>query len=506
MTFTFLNNFSRFLVNLFIALTIFSLIQPIKYSFSEGKGIHQKPSGKTLASIGSKKISVSDFLYRSEFTVRPLRFKNKNTTLNNLITEKILAIEAEKSNSSALHNQVFLRKLNGIKEQLMREKLYKLKADDKVKLDSNEVFQKYKTSMRQYEVEFFVIDNDSISQAIGENLKRHPGSAGSVFRSLEKKIGKKPVKKVKYLDQDDDNITKALFTSLLDTGAVVGPIKLHDGNNILMRIKNWEDEILFSGEDQKTRWIKVAEKIHQTKALKLWDEYMLGVMKGKKIDYNEDVFFKLAKHAYQYFLKKNPPDSVEIRINEIPKIEDVVNLKSRFFTIDGKAWTVEDFKQELLSHPLVYREHFSDQKTFTKQFLYAIADMVRDHYLNKEAYKLSLDTLEDINKTVDIWRDSYLASSQEKDILDSALKKGIITKEDNIGKLNYWETYLTGLQKKYSDSIKIDYKEFNKIKLTKIDFVAFKPGVPFPTIVPKFPIFISSENLEYAKKESSKPN
>ena len=78
-------------------------------------------------------------------------------------------------------------------------------------------------------------------------------------------MDKKPVQEVKYLDANDYNITEALYSSLLDTGAVVGPIKLHNGDNIIMRINNWKDEILFSGEDQRIRWNKIAEKIRQEK-------------------------------------------------------------------------------------------------------------------------------------------------------------------------------------------------------------------------------------------------
>jgi hypothetical protein len=219
------------------------------------------------------------------------------------------------------------------------------------------------------------------------------------------------------------------------------------------------------------------------------------------------VFFKLAKHAYQYYLNINQPlDSIELSLNEIPKLEEAVNLKSPFFSIEGDIWTVEDFRQELLSHPLVYRARFSDQNSFDRQFLIAVADMVRDHYLNKEAYKLSLDTLKEINETVGIWRDSFLAIDQQKTILNSALEKGIIRNEDNTGKLKYWESYLTNLQNRYSDLIELDYKEFSKIKLTTIDFIAFKPGAPFPSIVPGFPILIDSENLEYIKKEKKSIN
>lgn len=469
--------------------------------------VRSQANEKILAKVGDKEITMQEFLQRSELTIRPNNFKSKNTTLNNLISEKILALEAEQSNTNLLQNSAFLGKLRGIKEQLMREKLYEFEAAGKVVLDSNEVYQKYKASVREYEVEFYVIGNDSASEAIGETLKRYSVSSDSIFKNLENKIGKKPVKKVKYFDPDDENITEALFSSLLDTGMVVGPIKLLNGDHILMRVKNWKDEILFSGEDQRIRWNKVTEKIHLAKSLRLWGEYIAEVMKGKKIDYNEEVFFKLADYAYQYYLDTNQPiDSVELRLTEIPNLEEAVNQKSPFFTIDGNVWTVEDFKGELVSHPLVYRARFTDQKTFNKQFLYAIADMVRDYYLNKEAYRLSLDTLKDINKTVGIWKDSYLAVNQEKNILDSALEKGIINNGDNIGKLNYWESYLTNLQKKYSDSIELDYKEFNKIKLTKIDFVGFKPGVPFPSIVPGFPVLISSENLDYIKRENNQIN
>jgi len=153
MTLTFPNTFSRpFAVNLFLSLAISFFMLPDLNSFSQDKITDEQPSGKMLARIGSKEITVEDFLYRSEFTIRPARFKNKSTTLNNLISEKMLAIEAEQSNTVLLQNPIFLGKLKGIKEQHMREKLYELKAASKVVLDSNDVYQKYKTSVREYEV------------------------------------------------------------------------------------------------------------------------------------------------------------------------------------------------------------------------------------------------------------------------------------------------------------------------------------------------------------------
>jgi hypothetical protein len=132
MTLTFPDSFSKyFLINLFFYLIISFLTLPDRYSFTQSKITDELPSGKMLAKIGSKEITVEDFLYRSEFTVRPARIKNKNITLNNLISEKILAIEAEHRNTNLFKNPVFLGNIKGIKEQLMREKLYELKLQTK---------------------------------------------------------------------------------------------------------------------------------------------------------------------------------------------------------------------------------------------------------------------------------------------------------------------------------------------------------------------------------------
>ena len=99
-----------------------------------------------------------------------------------------------------------------------------------------------------------------------------------------------------------------------------------------------------------------------------------------------------------------------------------------------------------------------------------------------------------------MWNDSYLAAELKKDVINSALEKGIINVNDNSGMLRYWESYLTGLQDKYSDSIWINFNELNKTSLTNIDFFAMRPGVPYPVPVPSFPMLISSENLDYVKQ------
>jgi hypothetical protein len=459
----------------------------------------KQPSNTVLAKIGGKELTVEEFLYRSEFTVRPKPFKDKNITLNNLISEKILALEAEQ-NSDLMLNPALQGQLRGIKEQQMREKLYYEEAFNKVEIDTAEIINAYRLSMREYELEFYTLKSKDQAQKIEVILDSVPELTGEVFKELEETLGKKPVHKVKYLDPDDEKINEALYSTLLDTGAVVGPIRISNGDYIVMKVLNWTDYPLIGGPEQLERWNKVEEKIHLKRAGKIWQLFLAGVMKGKRLEFNKETLELLSDLAYKHYLRNNQNDSLNIQLTEIPSSEKEINPDAIFFTIDNKAWSIGDFKKELMSHPLVYRTRDLDQNNFNEQFKLAIVDMMRDHYLTKEAYKRDLDNNEEINKTVDMWKDAYLAADQQISIMNSAIDQGIVKEDDNSARLEYWENYLTALQNKYSDSTWINYNELDKIKLTNIDFIALQPGVPYPVVVPRFPMFIRSNNLNYANK------
>jgi hypothetical protein len=455
---------------------------------------------KILAKIGDKEISVKEFLRRSELVIRPNNYKDKNTTLNNLISEKILALEAEQ-NDKILQSPAFQSTLRGIKEQLMRDQLYYEAAFNKVELDTNEIKTVYRASRREYQVEFYTIRDKELAQKIEAMIDSLPQLTEGVFKELEAVVGKKPVQNVDYLEQNDEVIHEAVFSNLLDIGAVVGPLRLSNGEYIIMKVLDWIDYPLISGTDQQIRWNKVKEKLHQAKARKLWRSYQASVMLGKKIEFNEQSFKTLGKIALEYYLQNKQNDSLHYQLSEIPSVEPGIDIHALFFTIDNTVWSVGDFKKELMSHPLVFRTKYVNKSNFPEQFKLAIVDMTRDHYLTQEAYKRDLDNSVEIRKSENMWTDAYLASSQMKNIIDSALEEGIISKDDNPGMLKYWESYLFDLQKKYSTSIRVNQEEFEKISLTDIDYFAIRPGVPYPVPLPNFPTLIASENLDYTKQQ-----
>lgn len=453
-----------------------------------------------LAKIGSKEITVREFLERSELTVRPNNFKDKYITLNNLISEKILAIEAEQNNKLQ-NNPIFEGTLKGIKEQSMRDKLFKVIAADKVELNDDEIKNAYKASMREYELEFYSFKNKELAGDIESILDTVPQLTDELFRQLEAKVGKKPIQKVSFKDPEDDAIHVSLFSNPLDTGTVVGPLKLTNGDYIVMKVFKWVDYPLLGGEEQSTRWNKVKEKLHEIKARKLWLSYQTQLMKGKKFEFDKDSFNKITDLAMENYLNTSGGDSLNNRLNDIPLPKTDIDPSAPFFTVDNKVWSAEDFRNQLISHPLVFRTKKLDKKNFKEQFKLAVVDMMRNYYLTKEAYERSLDKDNGINNTVDMWKDSFLANVEMNDVIKSALNRGIISRDNNLGMLKYKESYLRDIQNKHGHLVWINYKELDKINLTTIDFVAARTGVPFPFATPNFPILIRSENLDYAKKK-----
>ncbi len=453
-----------------------------------------------LARIGNKDITVREFLHRSELTIRPSNFKSKKTTLNNLLSEKMLALEAQRD-KELNKNPVLLGAIKGIKEQAMRSALYEEVAYNKVQLDSNEISKVYKLSQREYELEFYTIRNKAIVQKIETLVDSLPGMTDKIFSDLAEITGEKPVHKVAYNDQDDEVIQQALYSNPLKLGSTIGPLKLSNGEYIIMKVLNWTDYPVIGYEDQRIRWNKVKEKIHQAKAIQLWQSYRIDLMQGKKIEFNEQTFKILAKLMMQKYLSDAIQDSLNYQLRDLPSAVAEIDPQASFFNADNTVWSVDDFKQEILSHPLVFRTKYLDQNNFNHQLQLAIVDLMRDHYLTREAYRKSLDDSPEIVRTTEMWQDAYLAVQQEKNIIDAARQQGLINKNDPEGTRKYWESYVRDIQKKYSASVYINGGALDKISLTNIDMMALRPGLPYPVIMPNFPTFIASDNLDYIKKE-----
>ena len=77
-------------------------------------------------------------------------------------------------------------------------------------------------------------------------------------------------------------------------------------------------------------------------------------------------------------------------------------------------------------------------------------------------------------------------------------------KNKNITDQNEWLVFMNpiidSLQSAHSDKIKINMDIFERIKLTKTDMMVNQRGVPYPILVPGFPILTTDDRLDYGSK------
>ena len=94
-----------------------------------------------LAKVGSRTITLQDFIRRAEYSIRPLycrqaNYIHKKIILNSLIAEKLFALEAEKAKIDLLDYGFFQSFILGRSEQAMRQLHYYEEFYKQFELDS----------------------------------------------------------------------------------------------------------------------------------------------------------------------------------------------------------------------------------------------------------------------------------------------------------------------------------------------------------------------------------
>ncbi|RME00996.1 MAG: hypothetical protein D6814_02430, partial [Calditrichaeota bacterium] len=110
------------------------------------------------------------------------------------------------------------------------------------------------------------------------------------------------------------------------------------------------------------------------------------------------------------------------------------------------------------------------------------------------------DKVPEIQRNYQMWRDNLYALY----FLNTYLRK--------IGKLSEYRqnplmviesdlnALIDSLQTKYSAKIEINTDRFDQIKLSRIDMMALQRNVPFPILVPNFPVLTTDHRLDYGRK------
>ncbi len=466
---------------------------------------------KILALIGDRIITVEDFQRRAEYVPRPDYCRRDNNLhkkiiLNSLIAEKLLALEAGEEND-LMDNQFFTAFIQGRREQAMRQWHYYDMAFRTVKLDTLELAEKLRLTGLTYDVAYFTLPDTNLAYLVWDSLKQSMDFDEMYF--MLSKADTLATRQVDWKDGTDPVLYAALFDTVVARGTIIPPQALDNGQVLFMKVLGWKERITMTETDTRQRWEDLVEREQLQQADRTYESYVGDLMRGKEVVFNESTFRELTKWAGDRYLR--PREDKETAMNQaLWKSDQEVNLEvdelselppafsnQVLFTLDGRAWTVAEFKSLLQSHPLVYRKRKMGRGEFAEQFKLAIVDLIRDHFINQDAYSRDYDQVFAVRQNEALWQDHNLALFKREQVLDMWTLKDSF--DDNF--LQVVETrlnpYIDSLQTIYSSQIKINIDQFEQIELSRVDMFVTQKNVPYPIMVPDFPILTTDYRLDY---------
>ena len=455
-----------------------------------------------LVEINDRVITKNDFIIRSEYTIRPSYCKSNNQIhkkiiLNSLIAEKLLAIEIEDYISEDNFSDNFL---NGIKEQYMRDYLLKDMVYSKIDINPMVIEKYLENSLKVYDLYFISIPSEPVANSINMLLAQ-----GIEFEDIcMDYLNLKGIPEIKmdFFYEKDPAIHESIFLNSLSKNQVIGPILAKDNKHLFIKVKDFVYSPLITSNEISNHTNMVNQKLYELTQVKEYDIYIKEIMKDYSVVFNSDVFVKLANEAYNYYIDRNNLINDQVLSSSLVfSKRDSINYYDEIFTLNGNSYNVSYLDNLISKHPLVFRNQNISRKEFGMQFKYALVDLIRDERLNEIAYKNNYDINDDVMKDYRIFSDATSSRLHLEALLKSnnfPLDQFNQNPESIID--NYLNQYIDSLQVSYSENIKINFNLLNEIELTDIDLYAYKKGVPYPMVVPVFPVLTNKSVIDYGKE------
>jgi hypothetical protein len=273
---------------------------------------------------------------------------------------------------------------------------------------------------------------------------------------------------------------------------------------MMLMVKGWTDQVAITESEQSQRWDDVKERITDQKAKKSYLKWVEKLMSDKAMNLNPDVFNVYADRAADFFFKMDSAkqNALNQAIWNEPEIldqptfitdrNDELNPNSILLEYNGKAWTINDFNDGLKSHPFVFRKRKMNRSEFPAQLRLAIADIFRDIEITRQCYRAGYNRHWSVNTYVDMWRQA--SSSRRYGGHVRSIHKEINNQQQW---LEFMNPVIDSLQAVYAQQIQINMEAFESIELTATDMIVTQRGVPYPTVVPSFPIITTDNRLDY---------
>ena len=466
-----------------------------------------------LAKVGDRIITKQDFIRRAEYSIRPLycrqaNYIHKKIILNSLIAEKLLALEAEKAKVDLLDNPLFQSFVLGRSEQAMRQLHYYDEFYKQVELDSAAVLNAYKLAGRTVDITFINLPDLNSANTI-KNLVMEGISLDSAYTMIWGQHTP-PKRQLNWFDKESVDLHKAIFNPDVTKGSIIGPLVPDNKTFLLLQVNGWTDRPAITESEKSLRITDVRKRLRENDAEQRYKEWVQNIMTGKQLELNPNVFPAYAEKVTDIYLQSDSVKQAQYgkflwADPELDFIRDSLTsapLESFaetdiLFHVDNVSWTIQKFHQEIRKHPLVFRKKKMNRGEFQEQLKFAIADLVRNIEITKDCYENKYEQSSTVKLNRELWYDSSIARYYRSILFK---EMGVLYDDpENVAiRMN---PIVDSLQTTYSDQIEIDTDLFESIELTSIDMTVIQHGVPFPKVVPPFPVFTNDNKLDYGHRK-----
>lgn len=442
---------------LFSCLTFFLVINSILYSQQD----------TVLAKIGPDKITGNIFKERFELT--PQVYKNednhyskKEDLLYSLIAEKLWSLDASKLGLDT--TEIMKTTFKALEDMFVRDALYKIEVMNKIEITDQEIIHELKKHFSKLEVKT-LYSTDSV-EIFNSYTKLNNGAE---FDSLQIQNDEKESSIEVEHGVFQEAIEDTLFN--LSKGQYTPPVKSKAGWFIFY-LENI-NETSFTSENLTSEVKSAKQKLENEKAAKLGEEFLRKFFTGKQVPIDPVMFQSISEKFTSILqekkLRENIPDSVSVYLKpedflQVEKDFGPDTLNKVFIKFDNNPFTVKDFLRYFAFEGFYSKE--VSPEIINAKLNARIKQIVENELLAREGYRRGLENLPEVQSSINMWRDNYLAQLLKDKFIDSikVTNDEVRNYYNEIGKEENPNDIQVNIQEILTDSLEVIHQVLNELK------------------------------------------
>ena len=384
----------------------------------------QENDNKVLAKIGNQDFTVDEFIERYEVIPKLTQGKQqdemafRNQEFYTIVAEKLWSLYALELGYDT--SDVMKYTYKSLEKMYVRDALFKREIESKAKVDEKSYQAAYSKIIRKLFVNFVFAKDEKEINGLYKLLKDGEPFDSILSKRIDSKYQTAPIEVVFGMMQED--IEDALFN--LPVGGYTAPINYKD-EWYIFRLTN-EAKVNFKDSEAFQKEANNAKKLVEERALdKSYQQFFNKFFKGKQVNADGYLFWSIADKIidvlHQTKKQNNIPDGEKINLaaEDYTKIETSLTpdtLKMVFVKFDENPVTVFQFLREFFYEGFYAISANAD--TIRLQLQSRVKRFIENEMLAREGYKQGLQNLPEVKKSIDMWRENFLAKLVKNNFID----------------------------------------------------------------------------------------